>query len=58
MARAIAWLQGGAEQAGLRTGPVGTWVGAHKRALRIGAVVAAKRLVRSFVRNPEMRVGR
>jgi hypothetical protein len=41
LARAIAWLQGGAEQAGLRTGPVGTWVGAHKRALRIGAVVVA-----------------
>jgi hypothetical protein len=41
LAHAIGWLQGGAEQAGLRTGPVGTWVGAHKRALRIGAVVAA-----------------
>jgi hypothetical protein len=41
LARAIGWLRGGAEQAGLRTGPVGTWVGAHKRALRIGAVVAA-----------------
>jgi hypothetical protein len=41
LARAIGWLQGGAEQAGLRTGPVGSWVSAHKRALRIGAVVAA-----------------
>jgi hypothetical protein len=41
LARAIGWLQGGAAQAGFRTGPVGTWVGAHKRALRIGAVVAA-----------------
>jgi hypothetical protein len=41
LARAIAWLQGGATRAGLRTGPVGTWVGAHKRALRIGAVVVA-----------------
>jgi hypothetical protein len=41
LARAIGWLQGGAEHAGLRTGPVGTWVGAHKRALRIGAVVVA-----------------
>jgi hypothetical protein len=41
LARWLAWLQGGAEQAGLRTGPVGTWVGAHKRALRIGAVVVA-----------------
>jgi hypothetical protein len=41
LTRAIASLQGGAEQAGLRTGPVGTWVGAHKRALRIAAVVVA-----------------
>jgi hypothetical protein len=41
LARAIGWLQGSAEHAGLRTGPVGTWVGAHKRALRIGAVVLA-----------------
>ena len=38
---AIGWLQGSAEQAGWRTGPVGTWVFAHKRALRIGAVTAA-----------------
>jgi hypothetical protein len=38
---AIAWLQGSAEQAGFRTGPVGTWVHANKRALRIGAVVLA-----------------
>jgi hypothetical protein len=41
LATAIAWLQGSAEQAGLRTGPVGTWVYDHKRALRIGAVAAA-----------------
>jgi hypothetical protein len=46
LTRAIGWLQGSAEQAGLRTGPVGTWVGAHKRALRIGAgAVAALALV-------------
>jgi hypothetical protein len=38
---AIGWLQGSAEQAGWRTGPVGTWVSTHKRALRIGAVAAA-----------------
>jgi hypothetical protein len=38
---AIGWLQGSAEHAGLRTGPVGTWVGANKRALRIAAVTAA-----------------
>src|SRR5215218_9842977 len=40
LARAIGWLQGGAEQAGLRTGPVGGWVHGHKRALRIGAALA------------------
>ena len=38
---AIGWLAGSAERAGLRTGPVGTWVGANKRALRIGAVTLA-----------------
>ena len=36
----IGWLQGSAEHAGLRTGPVGTWVGANKRALRVTAVAA------------------
>jgi hypothetical protein len=41
VAGAIGWLAGGAERAGLRTGPVGTWVGANKRALRITAVAAA-----------------
>jgi hypothetical protein len=35
----IGSLRGGAESAGLRTGRFGTWVYAHKRALRIGAVV-------------------
>jgi hypothetical protein len=38
---AIGWLQGSATHAGLRTGPVGVWVGAHKRALRIGTVAVA-----------------
>jgi hypothetical protein len=38
---AIAWLQGGAEQAGFRTGPVGTWVHANKGMLRVAAVVVA-----------------
>jgi hypothetical protein len=38
---AIGWLQGSAERAGLRTGPVGTWVADHKRALRITAVTLA-----------------
>jgi hypothetical protein len=37
---AIGWLAGGAERAGLRTGPVGTWVDANKRALRVAAVAA------------------
>jgi hypothetical protein len=41
LAGAIGWLQGSAEHAGLRTGPVGSWVHAHRRALRIGAVVLA-----------------
>jgi hypothetical protein len=41
VAGAIAWLAGGAERAGLRTGPVGTWVGANKRALRVAAVAVA-----------------
>jgi hypothetical protein len=41
LTHAIAWLQGGAERAGLRTGPVGLWVYEHKRALRIGAVTVA-----------------
>jgi hypothetical protein len=41
LAGAIGWLQQGAEGAGLRTGPVGTWVHANRRALRIGAVALA-----------------
>jgi hypothetical protein len=41
LSNAIGWLAGGAERAGLRTGPVGTWVAEHKRALRIGAVAVA-----------------
>jgi hypothetical protein len=41
LGRAIASLQGGAERAGFRTGPVGSWVYANKRALRIGAIALA-----------------
>jgi hypothetical protein len=41
LVHAVGWLRGGAERAGLRTGPVGTWVYANKRALRIGAVAVA-----------------
>ena len=37
---AIASLGSGAEARGLRTGPVGPWTYAHKRALRIAVVVA------------------
>jgi hypothetical protein len=38
---AIGRLRGGAGEAGLRTGPVGTWVDANKQLLRIGAVTLA-----------------
>jgi hypothetical protein len=41
LVRAIGWLRGSAEHAGLRTGPVGTWVFANKRALQISAVAVA-----------------
>jgi hypothetical protein len=41
LADAIGRLRRGAEGAGLRTGPVGTWVHANRRLLRIGAVVLA-----------------
>ena len=34
----IAWVRARGERAGLRTGPVGTWVGAHKTLLRAAAV--------------------
>jgi len=38
---AIGRLRGGADQAGLQTGPVGTWVYANKQLLRIAAVTLA-----------------
>jgi hypothetical protein len=38
---AIAGLRGGAEQAGLRTGPVGAWVHANRKILRVGTVALA-----------------
>jgi hypothetical protein len=41
LAGGIGCLQRGADGAGLRTGPVGTWVHANRRALRIGAVALA-----------------
>jgi hypothetical protein len=41
LTQAIGWLAGSAERAGLRTGPVGSWVQANKRLLRIAAVSLA-----------------
>jgi hypothetical protein len=41
LSHAIGWLAGGAERAGFSTGPVGTWVYANKRVLRIAAVALA-----------------
>jgi hypothetical protein len=41
LAGGLGWVRGSAEHAGLGTGPVGSWVYAHKKALRIGAVVLA-----------------
>jgi hypothetical protein len=41
LSNAIGWLAGGAERAGFSTGPVGSWVYANKKALRIGAVALA-----------------
>jgi hypothetical protein len=41
LSHAIGWLSGGAERAGFSTGPVGTWVYANKKVLRIAAVVLA-----------------
>jgi hypothetical protein len=37
----IGWLRGGAEHAGWRTGPLGTWVYANKTLLRVAAVALA-----------------
>jgi hypothetical protein len=37
----IDWVRFRGEQAGMRTGPVGTWTAAHKTILRVGAVVIA-----------------
>jgi hypothetical protein len=39
--RGIAYARGGAGRLGLRTGPVGVWVGRHKRPLRWGTVALA-----------------
>lgn len=34
----IGWLRARGERAGVRTGPVGAWTGAHKTGLRVGAI--------------------
>ncbi len=47
----IGSLRGGAEAAGFETGRVGTWTFAHKRALRIGVLVAGG-LVLAFWSRP------
>jgi hypothetical protein len=41
LSNVIGWVAGGAQRAGFSTGPVGTWVGANKRVLRVTAVAAA-----------------
>jgi hypothetical protein len=41
VAQAIGWLRSGAGRVGFRAGPVGTWVYANRRALRVGAVAVA-----------------
>ena len=51
----IAWLRGGAEKAGFRTGPVGAWVYRYKRVLRI-AVIAIAALVLVFWDQPTGKV--
>jgi hypothetical protein len=55
LSRGIAWLRGGAERAGFRTGPVGSWVYSYKRVLRI-AVIAIAALVLVFWDHPTGKV--
>ena len=51
----IDWLRTRSERAGLRTGPVGTWTGAHKTVLRVGAV-ALVALIFAFWGQPSLAV--
>ena len=53
--RGIAWLRGGAEKAGFRTGPVGAWVYTYKRVLRF-AVLGIAALVLVFWNQPTGKV--
>jgi hypothetical protein len=55
LTKGIAWLRGGAEKAGFRTGPVGAWVYTYKRFLRI-AVIAIAALVLVFWDRPTGKV--
>jgi hypothetical protein len=55
VSKGIAWLRGGAEKAGFRTGPVGAWVYTYKRVLRI-AVLGIAALVLVFWDQPTGRV--
>ena len=41
LAAALAWVRGAGERVGVTTGPVGRWTYAHRKPLRIAAVVAA-----------------
>ncbi|HET9304002.1 MAG TPA: hypothetical protein VFO20_14605, partial [Propionibacteriaceae bacterium] len=55
VSKGIAWLRGGAEEAGFRTGPVGAWVYTYKKVLWI-AVIAIAALVLVFWDQPTGKV--
>lgn len=55
LGRGIASLRGGAESHGMRTGPLGTWTFAHKRALQV-ATVAVGALTLTFWSRPTVTV--
>jgi hypothetical protein len=55
ISKGVAWLRGGAEKAGFRTGPVGAWVYTYKRVLWI-AVIAIAALVLVFWDQPTGKV--
>jgi hypothetical protein len=55
LSKGIGYLRGGAEKAGLRTGPVGSWVYTYKRVLRI-AVLGIAALVLVFWDRPTGKV--
>ena len=55
LSKGIAWLRGGAERAGLQTGPVGAWVYRYKRVLQF-AVLGIAALVLVFWGQPTGKV--